>query len=56
MTYRRKNLENTKKVVAEFKKRMNTEVRWQEKLDTAEERDFKREKLLEKYTVKRLYK
>jgi len=35
---------------------MNTEVRWQEKLDTTEERDFKREKLLEKYTVKRLYK
>ena len=44
---KKKNLENTKEVVAEFEERLNTEVRQQEKLDIAEERDFKREKLLE---------
>ena len=34
---------------------MNTEVRWQEKLDMVEERDFKRGELSRKYIVKMLY-
>jgi len=42
-------------VVAEFKERFNADVRRQEKLDIVEERDFRREKLLEKYIVKMLY-
>ena len=40
----------------EFKGRINAEVRRQEKLDIVEERDFRREELLEKYTVKMLYR
>jgi len=50
-----KNLENTKKVVVEFEKRMNAEVRKQEKLDMVEEKDFRREELSEKYIAKMLY-
>ena len=49
-------MENTKKVVAEFEERLSTEVRWQEKLNITEKRDFRREELLEKYMVKILYK
>ena len=44
------------KIVVEFERRLNVEVRRQEKLDMAEERNFRREKLLGKYTVKMLYK
>jgi len=40
----------------EFEERMNMEVRRQEKLDMAEEKDFRREKLPGKYTVKMLYR
>ena len=50
------DLENIKKRIAEFKRRMNTEVRQQEKLDMAEDRDFKRKELLGKYTAKILYR
>ena len=49
------DLENAKEIVAKFEKRMNTEVRRQEKLDMAEEKDFRRGELLEKYMVKMLY-
>ena len=49
------DLENIKEVVVEFKGRINIEVRWQEKLDRIEERDFRREKLPEKYMAKMLY-
>ena len=49
------NLENVKEVVIEFKKRINTEVRQQEKLNMVEERDFRRGELPEKYMVKMLY-
>ena len=35
------DLENTKKLVAELEKRMNVEVRRQEKLDLAEEKNFR---------------
>jgi len=52
---REEDLENVK-VVVEFERRLNVEVRRQEKLDMAEERNFRREKLLGKYTVKMLYK
>ena len=34
---------------------MNAEVKRQEKLDMAEEKDFRREELLGKFTVKMLY-
>jgi len=33
---RKKNLENVKEVIAEFEKRINTEVRQQEKLEMVE--------------------
>ena len=49
MMYRKKeDLENTKKVVVEFERRLDAEVRRQEKLDIVKERDFKREELLGK--------
>ena len=38
-----------------FKGRMNAEVRRQEKLDIAKERDFRRQELLKKYIAKILY-
>jgi len=53
---REEDLENTKKVVVEFERRINTEVRRQKKLDMVEERDFRREDLLEKYIAKMLYR
>jgi len=40
----------------EFEGRMNMDVRRQEKIDMAEERDFRRGELLEKFTVKMLYR
>ena len=49
-------MKNTKEVVVEFERRLNTEIRRQEKLDIAEERDFRREELSEKYMVKILYR
>jgi len=48
-------LENAKKVIAEFERKVNAEVRRQEKLNIAKERNFRREDLLGKYTVKMLY-
>ena len=51
-----KDLENAKKVVVESEGRMNAEIREQEKLEVVEERDFKREELLRKYTANILYK
>ena len=39
---REKDLGNTREVLEEFEGRMNTEVRRQEKLDMAEEKDFKK--------------
>ena len=52
----KEDLENTKKLVADFKGRLNAEVRRQGKLDMAEERDFRRKELPEKYTTKILYR
>jgi len=51
-----KNLENTKKAVVGFEKRISAEVRQQKKLNLAEERDFRRRELLEKYIAKILYR
>ena len=48
-------MENTKKVVAEFERRLTTKVRRQEELDIIEKRDFKRGKLLGKYIAKILH-
>jgi len=48
-------LENAKELVAQFEGRVNVEVRRQEKLDWAEEKDFRREELPGKYMVKMLY-
>ena len=45
-------MENTKKLVAEFERRMNTEVRKQEKL---EKKNFRRGELPAKFTAKILY-
>ena len=53
---RKRNLGNAREVLEEFKGRMNTEVRRQEKLDMAEEKDFRRGKLPEKFIAKMLYK
>jgi len=49
-------LENTKKVVAEFKEKLSATVRRQEKLDIMKKKDFRRGKLLEKCIIKILYK
>jgi len=43
-------------LIEEFEGRMNVEVRRQEKIDMAEERDFRREELPEKFTAKMLYR
>jgi len=48
------DLENVKELVAEFEGRMSTEVRRQEKLDMAEEKDFRRGELPVKYMAKML--
>ena len=43
-------------MLEEFEGRMNTEVRRQEKLDMAEEKDFRREELPGKFIAKMLYR
>ena len=53
---RRQNLENAREVLEEFEGRMNAEIRRQEKLDRAEEKDFRREELPRKFMVKILYR
>jgi len=49
-------LENIKELVAEFERRINIEVRKQERLDLAEEKGFRRAKLLGKYMARMLYR
>ena len=48
-------MKNAGKALKEFEGRMNTEIRRQEKIDIAEERDFRRKELLGNFTVKMLY-
>jgi len=49
-------LKNTKELVAEFERRINTEVRRQEKLDLAGEKNSRRAELPGKYMAKMLYR
>ena len=53
---KRKALENTREALKEFERRMNIEVRRQEKLDIVEEKDFRREELPGKFMAKMLYR
>ena len=53
---KRENLENAREALEEFKKRMDVEVRKQERIDMAEEKNFRRGELLGKYMVKLLYR
>jgi len=53
---KKEDLENTKEIVAEFKERINMEVRSQKKLKMVEEKDFRRGELPGKYTAKMLYR
>ena len=48
-------MKNTKEEITDFEGRMNVEVRRQEKLDWAKEKDFRRVELPEKYMTKLLY-
>ena len=48
-------MKNTKEEITDFEGRMNVEVRRQEKLDWAEEKDFRRMELPGKYMTKLLY-
>ena len=43
-------------MLEEFERRMNAEVRRQEKLDVAEEKDFRRGELPGKFMAKMLYR
>jgi len=52
---RKEDLGNAREALEEFKGRMNAEVRKQEKLDMAEEKDFRRGKLPGKFIAKMLY-
>ena len=49
-------MKNAEKVLEEFEGRMSVEVRRQERIDMAEERDFRRGELLGKFTARMLYK
>ena len=52
---RREDLGNAKEVLEEFEGRIDTEVRRQEKINRAEERNFRRGELPGKFTVRMLY-
>ena len=49
------NLKNAEEAIKEFEGRMSVEVRRQEKIDMAEERDFRRGELPGKFMAKMLY-
>ena len=49
-------MKNAEEALKEFKGRMNVEVRRQERIDMAEERDFRRRKLPGKFIAKMLYR
>ena len=48
-------MKNAKEALEEFKGRMSAEVRRQERIDMAEERDFRRGELLGKFMARMLY-
>ena len=49
-------MKNAEKALKEFKGRISIEVRRQERIDIAEERDFRRGELPGKFTAKMLYR
>ena len=52
---RKENLKNAGEALEKFEGRMNAKIRRQEKIDMAEERDFRRGELPGKFTAKMLY-
>jgi len=52
---RKENLKNAEEALKKFEGRMSAEVRRQEKIDMAEERDLRRGELPGKFTAKMLY-
>ena len=52
---KREDLGNAKEALEEFERKMNAEVRKQEKIEIAEERDFRKGDLPGRFTVKMLY-
>ena len=50
------NLKNAEEAIKKFERKMSVEVRRQEKIDMAEERDFRRGELPGKFTEKMLYR
>ena len=52
----KENLKNVEEVLEEFEGRMSAEVRRQERIDMAEERNFRRRELPEKFTARMLYR
>ena len=48
-------MKNVGEALEEFEERMNVEIRRQEKIDIAEEKDFRRGELSGKFTAKMLY-
>jgi len=56
MWERREDLGNVEEVLEEFKRRRSAEVKRQEKINIAEEQDFRKGELPEKFTVKMLYR
>ena len=52
---RKENLKNAEEALEEFEERMNAEIRGQERIDMAEERDFRRKELPGKFMAKMLY-
>jgi len=52
---RKENLKNSEEALKEFKRRMIMEIRRQEKINIAKERDFRRKELPEKFTARMLY-
>jgi len=48
-------LKNAGEALEEFEGRINAEIRRQEKIEMAEEKDFRRGKLPEKFMAKMLY-
>ena len=53
---RKENLKNAGEALEEFEGRINAEIRRQEKIDMAEERNFRRGELLGKFIAKMLYR
>ena len=49
-------MKNAREALEKFKERMSAEVRRQEKINIAEERDFRRGQLLGKFMAKMLYR